>query len=215
MAIKTNSKIKAHITYRLQNGDIVPGVTTITRQLNVEALKYWANNLGLKGINLSKYLEDVSSIGTLAHYLVMCHLKGEKYCADDYTPNQLDIAENSLIKFMDWEKNHDLKPVAIETPMVHELLKYGGTPDWIGHVDGVPEIIDLKTADAIYPEYWYQVAAYGALVITEDFMPQRYRILGLPRDNKGSFHEAIKQSLDHEKKVFLKLLELYYVLKEK
>jgi len=216
VATQINNKSKAHTRYRLQDGTIIPGVTTITGLLDKPAIMYWANNLGLSGIDVRKQLDYLGNIGTLAHYLVMCHLKGETPDTSDYTPNQLDIAENSLIKFMDWEKEHELNPVAIETPMVHEGLRYGGQPDWVGYVDDIPEIIDIKTADAIYNEHWYQVSGYAEMAAYNNIIkPQRFRILGLPRDDKGSFHEEVKNNLDHEFKVFQKLLELYQILKER
>lgn len=217
MVIQTNAKSKAHTRYYLADGKtIVPGVTTVTRLLDKPALLYWSNGLGLKGIDVRKHLDYLADIGSLAHYLVMCHLKGERPDVGDYTPNQVDIAENSLIKFMDWESEHTLKAVAIETPMVHSELRYGGTPDWLGYVDDVPEVMDIKTADAIYDEYWYQVSGYGGMAYYNNIIkPERYRILGLPRDSKGSFHEAVKHDLTHEFNVFKKLLELHNVLKEK
>ena len=44
-------KSKAHQRYKLADGTQVPGVTTITGQLNKPALIIWANRLGLQGID--------------------------------------------------------------------------------------------------------------------------------------------------------------------
>jgi len=59
--VKTEQVMKrsrAHITYKLADGVPVPGVTTILSVLNKPALVKWANNLGLQGIDSSKYVDE-------------------------------------------------------------------------------------------------------------------------------------------------------------
>ena len=74
----TKDKLKkmstAHTRYKTSDGQIVPGASTITGLLNKPMLVKWANNLGLQGIDSSKYTDKAASIGTLIHYLVECHI---------------------------------------------------------------------------------------------------------------------------------------------
>ena len=51
-------KTNAHTIYKLANGDIVPGVTTITGRISKPFLVKWANNLGLEGIDYDKYMSE-------------------------------------------------------------------------------------------------------------------------------------------------------------
>ena len=111
------AKSKAHQRYRLVDGTIVPGVTTITGVMNKPALVKWANNLGLKGIDSSKYVDELASIGTLAHKIVENHILkfldlefDENY--KDYTENQMDLAENAALKFFSWEKENKVEYLA-------------------------------------------------------------------------------------------------------
>ena len=67
------SKTKAHTRYRLTDGTIVPGVTTVTgSQLgwNKQVLINWANRIGLTEIDSTKYKDDKADIGTLAHQMI-------------------------------------------------------------------------------------------------------------------------------------------------
>ena len=81
------SKFKAHIRYRKQDGEIVPGVTTVTgSQLgwNKQILINWGNRIGLEGISASAYKDDKADIGKLAHAMVTDWLLGQKTDTSDY-----------------------------------------------------------------------------------------------------------------------------------
>ena len=145
-------KVYAHIRYRNRKGGIVPGVTTILNILNKPALIRWSNNLGLQGISVDKYVDDKAEIGTLAHYLVLRHLKAQEPDTSDYSQNQIDQAENAFLSFLSWEKSHPLKPILIETPLVFEVYQYGGTLDLLAQVNGSSWLIDFKTGKGIYQE---------------------------------------------------------------
>jgi len=211
----STAKTKAHTVYTV-DGVRVPGVTTITGQLDKSAqLVKWANNLGLQGIDSSKYTDEAASIGTLAHYLILCHLKKETPVLVDYTPKQLDTAETALIKFWDWQKEHTLEPDYLEIPVVSKTLMVGGTADFIGKVDGVKGIVDFKTGKAIYDDYFIQVAGYAEIVKDAlDYQCESYRILRIGRDDMEGFEEKRINNIAPYRKVFLTLVQLYYDRKE-
>ena len=69
MKDKLKKASKAHIRYKLKDGTVVPGATTITGLLNKPFLITWANRLGLEGIDSTKYRDAAADIGTLAHQI--------------------------------------------------------------------------------------------------------------------------------------------------
>ena len=209
------SKYKAHIRYKTRDGTIVPGATTVTGILgiNKRVLIKWANNMGLKGIDTSKYVSDKASIGTLAHALVTDALAGKKTNTDDYSKNQIDRAENSALSFWKWEEHHKIEPILIETPLSSER-GYGGTADIYGKTDGIYELIDLKTGSGIYRESFIQTAAYKHLLEEAGYSVEKVRILNIPRTETESFQERIVPSIEKYWGIFLNCLEIYNSLKE-
>jgi len=204
-------KSKAHQRYKLESGEIVVGVTTVTGQLSKPALIIWANKLGLAGIDSSKFRDDKADIGTLAHEMILAHLSKREPETEDYSKNQIDAAENSFLSYLEWEKQHKIEPILMEHQAVSEEYKYGGAFDLYGFIDGTLEIVDFKTGSGIYEEMWLQVAGYGKL-ITEPI--QRYRILNIPRTEDESFKEEVKTDLSLHFEAFLKLLDFYYLNKQ-
>lgn len=204
-------KTKAHQRYKLIDGTPVPGVTTITNQLNKPALIPWANRMGLAGIDTSKYVDDKAMIGTLAHEMILAHLSKRAVDTADYSKNQIDLAENAFLSYLEWEKGHKVEPIMTEYQLVSERYLYGGTLDFFGRVDGMFELVDFKTGSGIYDEMWFQVAAYGGLKVY--MPPSKYRILNIPRTEDEAFKEEFKTDLSLHFEAFLKLLDFYYLNK--
>ena len=191
MTTETVKKAKAHVRYQLEDGTRVPGVTTILGVIAKPALISWANRMGLDGINTSKHVDELADIGTLAHAMIAHFLGGPEPDLDDYSKNQIDRAENSVLSFHEWAKGKTLSTRFSERQMVSEKLRYGGTVDWIGVIDGESVLLDLKTGKAIYDEHLYQVAAYWNLA--EECGPHvdEIRILQVGRSEDEGFSERI------------------------
>jgi len=212
-------KTKSHIQYRLKNnkGVRVPGVTTITGQLglNKQALIKWANNLGLQGHDSTKYRDDKADIGTLAHAFVTDALQGRETNTDDYAPVQVAAALHASASFWDWQRDRSVELIWCEKPLVHEALEYGGTIDIYAEVNGVKEIIDLKTGKNIYLEHWLQVGGgYSMLAAANGFYYDRIRILNIPRGEGETWREEVREDVHVEQEIFEHLLKMYYLLKE-
>ncbi len=216
MEAKLQKKInaRAHTRYKLADGTIVPGVTTIVGLLNKPALVKWANNLGLQGIDSSKYTDEMAQIGTLAHDMVLCYYRNEKPDLSDYTPNQIELAENALLSYWAWEKQHRVEPIIIEEPLVSETMRYGGTPDCYCLLDDIPTLLDFKTGKAIYPEYFYQVSAYARLLEERDKPVDSLRILRIGRDADEGFGEEVVSKRNACWQIFEHLLAIYNLQKE-
>ncbi len=208
------TKTKAHTRYRDAEGNIVPGTTTILGILNKPALVKWANNLGLQGIDSSKYRDEMADIGTLAHYMILSYYKGTKPDTSEYSAKQIELADNCLLSFYEWEKGHAIIPILVEEPLVSEVWKYGGQIDLYCKLDGVLTLVDFKTGKAIYPEMMYQLAAYRQLLIDNGHQVDQCRILRIGRDEDEGFEERVKNSLFSELNLFSHCLEIYKLQKE-
>lgn len=209
---------KAHTRYRLTDGTPVPGVTTPLNLLAKPALVPWANRLGLAGIDVNKYVDDKADIGTLAHLLITNHLMGLETDLGDFTPNQVDAAQNSVLSFLEWEKHNPIKEtVFVENPLVSEIYRFGGTIDIYCRIGDYLELIDLKTGKGIWPEHEYQISAYFHLMEENRHWVDRVRILNIPRTEDERFEERILKLPDIENgwQIFLHCLAIYNLKKNK
>lgn len=186
------SKNKPHIIYRLDNGDRVPGVTTIVGVLDKPALLAWANRIGLEGIEMRKFVDDKADIGTLGHQMIVDYLSGLATNTSDYSENQIKQARWACNSFYAWMENHKVKLVWAEKPLVSEIHRYGGTMDIYASIDGVNELVDIKTGGAIYDEHRIQVAGgYLTLMQENKLDVQKIRILNVPRVNNEVWGEVV------------------------
>lgn len=211
-------KSKAHPRYKLPDGKRCPGVTTITGMLgwNKQILVNWANKKGLEGIDTAKFVDDKAEIGTLAHKIVTDSLLGNTTCTDDYSMNQIKSAQNSADSWFNWAKGKKIEPILIEAPLVSEKLGYGGTPDIFAEVDGVNELIDLKTGAGIYDEMVIQVTAYQQLLHENGHTTNKIRILNIPRTKGESFMEKdiSPGTANVAWEIFIHCLQIYKLRKE-
>ena len=148
------AKTKAHTAYKLKDGTRVKGVTTILNNLgwNKNILVAWARRTALAGDDPDAVLKEAGAIGTLAHYLCECDIKGEKADMTDYSAEQIEKAENAFLGYLEWKKMTKPKYEAIELKMVSEKYKVGGTADFIARINGSLVLGDFKTSKGIYPE---------------------------------------------------------------
>src|SRR3990167_9267980 len=224
MLVEKNSaqKSKQHTVYKNKDGVRVPGTTTITGVMEKPALVPWANKLGLQGIEVGKYVDDLATIGTLAHYLIECHIRsqieGKKIEPDlsDYTPNQVDSAENCFIKFIDWESKNKVVYLKSELGLVSETYQFGGTVDAYAIVNCRKTLLDFKSCKGIYSEHFTQVAGgYSVLLIDNGLPVEDIRIIRVGRtEEEGKEAEERQASqVDLHVKRFHICRELYEVNK--
>jgi len=203
------NRTKAHIRYKNAAGEHIPGVSTIVGQLAKPQLILWANRLGLKGIDSTKYRDEKAEIGTLTHALVLAHLKGEKYDTSAYSKDQIDQAETAFLHYLEWQKDYILENGVAECPLVNEEYSYGGTPDWYGYLDGIPTLVDYKTG-GIWKEAQIQTAAYAHLL---PLGVTRIIILGIPRTPEETFRTVVLTDWTAQWEAFKALRQLYDALK--
>lgn len=190
--IEKVKNVKTHTKYKLKDGTIVPGVTTVLGVLAKPALIHWAWDLGSRGIDYRKYRDKMASIGTLAHYMIECDLKDEDPELDSYSKEEINLAENALISFWEWKKQYNPKPLGVELQLSSEKYRYGGTIDLYCEIDGELWLVDFKTGKAIYPEMVTQLSAYNQLMRENGFMVNKIRVLRIGRDETEGFEDQVK-----------------------
>lgn len=208
---KLSNKVKIHTVYKLSDGTRVPSVTTILGELAKPALIDWAWRLGTQGINYREYRDALADVGTLAHRMILDHLRKEGSDASSYSPDIVTLAESCFASFLAWEKANKLEPVMLETPLVSELYRYGGTSDFLGYVNGHLTLLDFKTG-GIWPEHFFQLSAYSALVNEHrsELGPiEQYIILGIPRSEGETFVAKFRTALAAEWDIFQAALKIY------
>jgi hypothetical protein len=198
--------VKAHQTYRLADGTIVPSVTAILRQVASPELVNWAASVTREGLSHRAIAEESARVGTLAHDMVRCRLLGVEPDLSHHSPNQVRLAENAMRKFLEYSKWHSLEPELLEAPLVSEAHRYGGTLDFYGLCDGKPTLLDWKTGSGVYERHKQQAAAYWSLLVENGHPVESVRILRIGREEQGGYQEHRVGRLEKRFGAFLDLL---------
>jgi len=219
---KDTGNIKAHTTYKDKGGGRVPSVTTILDVLAKPALIPWANRLGLRGIDSSKYVDEKAAIGTLAHKMICGFLTGSmiveptpftiedvSFDFPDYTANQMEMAHLCFEKFREWYSENDIEFILSEAVFVSEEYKYGGTIDFYCKLNGKYALVDFKTSKAVYSEHFIQLAAYEQLLVENGREVDGCRILRIGRDEDEGFEELVRNDLTNQFLMFYYCREIY------
>lgn len=212
-----NDKVKpaGHTIYRDSEGTRVPGVTTVIDVLSKPQLITWANRMGLDGIDTTKYVDNLAEIGTLVHHLILCKFNDVTPDLSDFSDNQIELATGSVSSFYNWETVHSIEPILVETPLVSEELKVGGTPDLLCMLDDVPTLVDFKTGKGLYVEVVLQLAGYCIILQENGWYVEQARALRIGREATEGFEECIvtPEDLEAGAEGFMACLSLYNAMK--
>jgi hypothetical protein len=157
----------------------------------------------------SKTSGRAASIGTLAHQACETFAKSGRI---ERPVNEQ--AGRAFDQFIRWVGEHNVKFHASEAKVFHVEHRYAGTLDLDAEVGGQRCIVDLKTSNAIYPEYDLQLAAYAKA--RERELGIKYDsawILRIPKDG-GDFETKEVKDLDKPFEAFLGLLKYYQWAKD-
>ncbi len=153
--------------YRLANGDRIPGVTTVlSRWKESGGLLQWAFKQGQSGARaLYEERDKAADIGTLAHAMADNRMRGkDPELALVGAPDEFkEKARRAYRTFDLWRENQRMECIALEEPMISEVYRFGGTPDFLMRGVGLLAMADLKTSNGIYRDMLMQVAAYRIL----------------------------------------------------
>lgn len=183
---------------------------------------YSPNNQTLKdflalnpdGFDYKKVRETAADAGTCAHEMFDCWTKGIPFDLDNHYPPAIKaLAEPAFQAGKEWAANSRFSVVESEVSLVSERYRFGGTRDGI-LINGKRAIADVKTSNAIYPDYLLQLAAYAILdeeqgnTIDGGYHLLKFSKQTLPTDPIRFAHFWWDQ-LDLAKKAFLLMRELY------
>jgi len=210
------------------------GCTTITSNnlgWGGMPLQFWSNKMGREGMTLQEAWSLATVPGSLVHAMVEAHLWSllnddshdmawEDYVDFEYTDKDVDLAENSFLNFLEWERQFKLEPVAIEPILINDRDGYGSTPDLVAYVLGKLSILDWKSGK-FFESGFLQFAAnktnweynYPDQPITGGF-----HLLRIPRNEETlSFHHSHWSDLPPEAweafEMCLRLNEIQPILK--
>ncbi len=221
---------KNHI-YRI--GDrIVYGVTSIVNVIGKPALIYWAVNQcidNLKSIwEAGKSYDEIeilnilttaknihtekknqsATIGDLAHKWIEDYIKAKIEGTNTPTIPVNKQLENSINAFLKWEKENKVEWLESEKKIYSKQYDYAGTLDAEAKVNNELSIIDFKTSNGIYDEYFLQVAAY--IQARKEETGNDYKMAYIVRIGKdGELEVKELDNFDKHLRVFLGALEIY------
>jgi len=207
-------KTKLHTQYRLKNGTLVPGTTTVLSILDKPAIHFWIAKLTREGQDWTKVRDQAADIGTISHYLILCDLKGGIPDLSAYAQADIEKAHNAIRSYKAWKAHNDVIPIGVEESLVSEKWGYGGTFDLLANINGVPTICDFKTSGALYDDYSTQIAAYAELVRECKHLDPQGKLIRINKGNNDDFESKTVDRLDKRFELFRHLLRVYTLQRE-
>jgi hypothetical protein len=205
---------KVHTRYYGADGELLVGVTTALQILNKPSLMRWAWNCGMKGEDYTKVRDQAGSVGTITHLMITCELQNIVPKLQEYSQADIDSATLCLNSFHEWRKSHTLEAMLVEKPLASSKYRFGGTPDFIGLVNGELELMDFKTSSGIWNDYFYQLAAYRQLAHENGYESlNKARILRFSKGDNVEFEDRLITQFSKEFELFTHCLAIYNLLK--
>ena len=140
--------------YLDSNNKPVPSVTTVLSgtSKSKDGLIKWRNRVG--EVEAERIIKQSTDIGTAVHEAIENYLNGESWDNFEETHDQL-LAKKMSNKFI----KDGLKGITdiwgLEVGLVLDNL-YAGTADCVGEYEGIPTLIDFKTAKKIKKREWIE-----------------------------------------------------------
>jgi hypothetical protein len=207
------------IPYYNSKGERLPGVTTVKGNIgwSTDALVWWAWKEGFAQCQRGDHLkpkdtvEKAADIGTIAHYMIECDIKGLTPDLSSYSKESVDKAETAYLNFLQWKQNMNFKPIVVEPHFISEVYQFGGTPDLVAEINGKPSLFDWKSGSGLYADTLIQLAAYR--VLWEENNPDillagGFHLVRIDRDT-ASFTYKYWHDLSEAWETFLLCLELH------
>lgn len=206
--------------YRNSKGEKLSGTTTIIGSnlgWSKQQLMYWAWNQGKLGKDFRETKERAGDVGTLAHYLIECDIKGIPPDISAIADKEiLGLAEIAYLNFLEWKGMANFKVHTTEPHLVSEVYQFGGTPDCIAEIKGKLALFDWKSG-GIYEDVLLQLVAYKAL--WEENHPNEplnggFHLLQINKENASFTHRFWHALPDSIWQAFLSLLQLHNIHKQ-
>jgi len=221
------------------NGKRVWGVTSIIGILDKPALMYWAVNqameylqrelkpgIALDEVEIKSILAEAkrahtvkknkaTDIGTMTHGWIEKYIKAAT--KREKLPKRPVNKEmnNAIDCFFNWMKKNKAKFISSERKIYSKKYKYAGMVDLDVKINGKRTVVDIKTSNGIYPEYFLQGVAY--MIALEEELKVKYdggiTILQLPKEGSKlipfNAQNINGKEIAAYKKAFLGCLPIY------
>ena len=140
--------------YLDSNQKPVPSVTTVLSgtSKSKDNLIQWRNRVGEE--EAERIIKQSTDIGTAVHEAIENYLNGKSWNNFEETHDQL-LAKNISDKFIKDGLNGITEIWGLEVGLLLDDL-YAGTADCVGEYEGVPTLIDFKTAKKIKKREWIE-----------------------------------------------------------
>lgn len=210
-----------HTKYYNSNGKEVPSCTNIVKLLNKPELVGWANYMGFRKIDVSKFLNEKAQYGTNCHIIAESYMTGIVLKEPDISHNMSQFEYDELLGKLIKLQNafNSLNIQTVFTEMELHGARFGGTLDLLcrNTITGSYTLFDYKTSKNVYDSHLIQLAGYSMLL--EELYGISVDHIGIILLSKNfeddNFINIIKRT-DNVKneKIFNKLLEIYWIQHE-
>ena len=132
----------------------VPSVTTVLNKTSnkKESIQQWRIRVGEEEAN--RIIKQSTDIGTMVHEALELYLNEKEW--RNFSDNQDGVlAERMTEKFIDSGLNSITEVWGLEVGLILDGL-YAGTADCVGKINGVPSLIDFKTARKMKKREWIE-----------------------------------------------------------
>lgn len=158
--------------YALVSGEPVPGTTTILGRFDDKsALMFWAfekgKTVGLAGEHNARLYDkkEEADIGSHVHAMVLEDLHGRPLPAfpQEFTDEMVVMAQAAFHNYKRELRRSKAFFMPVETQLVSEKYRYGGTPDAVVQFEDVVDGADWKTSKSVFLSHLLQGSAYRQL----------------------------------------------------
>ena len=132
----------------------VPSVTTVLNKTSnkEDSIQQWRNRVGEEEAN--RIIKQSTDIGTMVHEALELYLNEKVW--RNFSDNQDGVlAERMTEKFIESGLNSITEVWGLEVGLILDGL-YAGTADCVGKINGVPSLIDFKTARKMKKREWIE-----------------------------------------------------------
>lgn len=129
-----------------------PRVTSICKIIAKPGLERWLAKQGSPAAMAEKR-RKITGFGSLVHDTLEQIMMGEDPRVDE------SIAP-SVKAFYNWYRGRKVKALDVERRILSKEYAYAGNIDVLADIDGRFGILDIKTSDKVWDDYFIQVSAY-------------------------------------------------------
>ena len=132
----------------------VPSVTTVLNKTSnkEDSIQQWRNRVGEEEAN--RIIKQSTDIGTMVHEALELYLNEKEW--RNFSDNQDGVlAERMTEKFIESGLNSITEVWGLEVGLILDGL-YAGTADCVGKINGIPSLIDFKTARKMKKREWIE-----------------------------------------------------------